>query len=99
MKFMIRGRQAGKTHESILHAARTGAYIVCADRERAKHIHRMAMDMRVRIPPPITFDDLMNHRFFGRRIPGFIYEDAEALLQLLACGVPVELVTATGESV
>lgn len=99
MQFMIRGRQEGKTTEAIRLAAADFLYIVCADLDRVQHVQRMAQEMGLSIPFPLTFDEFVGARFYGRGITGFVIEDAETLLQRLAGVTPVRLVTATGESV
>lgn len=89
MKFIIGARGAGKTTALVEKAAKEHLYIVCRDRARADDVFRGALSEGFNIPNPITFDDLICGRFHGKGIRGFLIDDVDALLQLVARGVPV----------
>ena len=57
---MIAGgrRGCGKTTELIKLASVKRLYIVCASRERACHVERLASHMGLKIPFPISVDEL-----------------------------------------
>ncbi|WP_312286695.1 hypothetical protein [Terrisporobacter sp.] len=58
MKILNLDRGKGKTTELIKVSNEKWIYIVCADRKRAENISRMAMEMSLNIPFPITVNEL-----------------------------------------
>lgn len=57
MTIYIAGRQTGKTVFLIQQSARTGAVIVAPTCQMVGYIDRMARDLGLQIPPPITVAD------------------------------------------
>ena len=57
MTVYIAGRQTGKTVFLIQQSARTGAVIVAPTYQMVGYIDRMARDLGLQIPPPITVAD------------------------------------------
>jgi len=92
------GRGIGKTTRCIQQAAETDAYIVCHTRKMAHEV--MVLAGRTGYPDirfPITYREFFTGQFCGRGCKGFILDDLDHALQASARGVPIELVTWTGE--
>lgn len=58
MKTIIGDRQTGKTTELIKMAAENNKYILVPDRQRALFLSKMAQDMGLHIPFPITLSEV-----------------------------------------
>lgn len=58
-KKIMTGIRNGKTTELIKISSETGKYIVCADRDRAWFIARIARDLRLKIPHPVTIREFV----------------------------------------
>jgi len=96
MEILHLPRRAGKTTRAIIKAADEGLYIVCDTPAEATRVFQQAKEMGLNIPFPITTDDLLQRRFHGRGIRGLIIDNAEQLLQRIAYGVEVRMITLTG---
>ncbi len=78
---IIGGRRAcGKTTELIKQSNKEQLYIVCADRNRLNFISRMAREMELEIPFPITVDELPLR---SPHIKEVLVDDVEAVLYQL----------------
>jgi hypothetical protein len=87
-------RNSGKTRRCIERAAKTWSYIVCASHQRAHAIAKMATQLGLDIPFPITFDDFLRGRFNGTgNIKGFVIDDLHELLSSCSKGVPIDSVS------
>ena len=98
MKILLSGMRCGKTTEAIKLSAKKFAYIVCMNMEEVDRVSRMARDMGLDIPQPITFFDLIQRRYYGEGIKGFIIDNADVLLQRLCENVPLLAITLTKEN-
>lgn len=75
---MLRG--GGKTTLAIEESARTGAVIACMTQDICNKVERAAKEMGLSIPKPISHECLLSGRCWtGRRISGFIIDDADNL--------------------
>lgn len=81
-------RRTGRTTAMIRTAAESFAYIVCPDRRQVQHIQRMAQEMGVDILFPITWDDFVNGRYYGRGVRGFVIDNLDLCIQSMT-HVPV----------
>lgn len=59
MKIICSGRRSGKTTKIIMESARTGHYILVSNKTQARYTFKMARDMDLNIPFPITIEELM----------------------------------------
>lgn len=92
MKILCGERQSGKTTALIKQSAETGFYIVCIHRQEALRVARMADELKLFIPFPLTFDEFLNHRYNGRGVKGLLIDESLQLLQSLTY-VPVHTIT------
>lgn len=90
------GRACGKTTELIRLASAKHLYIVCADSERAHHISKMANELDLDIPYPITVRELPLRD--KRNFEQVLVDDAEYVLHQLI-GRPVLYMTTSKELV
>jgi hypothetical protein len=97
MNIICRGRRTGKTIEIIKASARTWNYIVCHDLSECQRIAKIACDMNLDIPFPITFDEFIGGRFCGRNMKGLIIDNADMLLNKMARGTSVKCITLESE--
>ena len=93
MKIYNLDRGEGKTTKAIEQAHKTGAYIICKNREEAVRTMRMAEENGLNIRFPITFDEFLGTRMRGSLVKNVIIEDAERLFLSLFQGLEVEMVT------
>lgn len=94
MKIIIKGRGEGKTTELIKESAKTGKYILTADRERVCHIDKMAKSMGLHIPFPITVEEAMRYRFRDSFIKSILIDDADDVLKMIF-QVEIDIITLT----
>lgn len=97
---IARPRKTGKTHDLVKLAAEKQYVIVAPNVDMIDYIQEIAVKLNVEIPPPITFSRFLSasHRgiseftgahYRGRRIEGFLIDNAECLLQRIAGTIPV----------
>ena len=92
MKIIFRPRQSGKTQELIKESSKEWSYIVCHSREEAKRISRIAMEMSLNIPFPITFDEFLGHKYHSKGIKSFLIDNVEWILEQLT-DIPIRTIT------
>lgn len=80
---------SGKTTKLIEVADRYFCYLVVRDRRTVFEIERKARKEGKDIPMPLTYDEFINRKFYGKGILCFVIDDVEALLQYMARGVGV----------
>lgn len=83
MKVIIGERATGKTTELIKEAADTGYYIVCNSPRDCYRIQDQAKQMGLNIPFPITHQEFVDQRFYGKGVKGVLIDDVERLLQTI----------------
>ena len=94
MEVIHKGRGEGKTTELIKMSAETGKYILTPCLLGAQNIQRMAQEMKLTIPFPITVGEVKQHGFRGSFIKSILIDDADIVLQQLL-GVKVDAITVT----
>ena len=94
MRIIELGRGAGKTYQLVTMAAENKGYIVCRDRVAAEMIFQQAMDRKLDIKFPITFEEFANGGYRSRGIREFMIDDVDILLEHLS-GVPISYCTFT----
>ena len=96
MKVIFQPRHTGKTTKLIMESHDKWFYIVCIDRKMADWTFDYARKLGVDIPNPITFEDLLQGRFYPRGIKGFLIDDfdvmIESFLRRITRGVSVETI-------
>ena len=97
MKIIHRARQMGKTTEIIKIAADTFSYIVCLNHREADRIAKLAKEMKLDIPLPISFDEFKRNNYYFPGIKGFVFDNTDLFLQNLAYPVPVWAASFTDE--
>lgn len=97
MKIIHRARKTGKTTDLIKMAAETGDYIVTRNHQSARDITDMAAKMGLEILFPITYTEFAERRFLGKRIKGFLIDDADEFLHYFTYNIPIDAITISGE--
>lgn len=87
-------RGHGKTTQLIKKSAKSGDYIVCHNQYEAKIISGMAKKLELDIPFPITYQDLIEKRYYGKNISSFLIDNADLFLQKLT-DVTINAITIT----
>ena len=85
-KIILKPRQTGRTTELIKMAAEHNLYIVTTDRNRALFIDKMAKDLGLKIPFPITVRELPIHpvmRHGCSFVNEVLVDDADQVLECL----------------
>jgi hypothetical protein len=95
MNLIIGGRQTGKTTALIKSAHDQRAYIVCPNERMKRSVAKMAQDMEITIPYPVSMAELPFHTPFVRSV---MVDEGQLLLQELI-GKPVEAMTLCADSV
>lgn len=94
MKIYRRDRQRGKTTKLIHESHDTWTYIICANRQRAEHISKLAMKLNIDIPYPITVNELPIKSPFIEKV---LIDDVEDVLfsiigkQIITCTTSCEI--------
>lgn len=97
MQIILRPRGAGKTTEIVKWCVEKGGYIVCKDLEECYRVAKIAKEAGYSIPFPISFDEFLSKPSYGRNIQQFLIDDADLLLQRLARGAVVCVISLTQE--
>ena len=97
MKVIAKGRQQGKTTEAIKLAARHHCYIICLDRQQVQYVARLARELNLNIPFPLTWQEFVDKRYYGQNINGFVIDNINQCLQSMT-NVKIEAITVESES-
>lgn len=92
MKIIVRGRRAGKTYDIIKQASEENLYIICANQAQVRGIADQARDLGFVIPFPMTWNEFVTQKYYGRNINGFVIDNLDMCLQSMT---PVEIKTVT----
>lgn len=83
-------RQQGKTRKLIEHCHKDKySIIVCPNREMCRQTYRIADELNMPIPMPITFDEFVNHEYCEKWINNFYFDELQMSLQNYARGVNI----------
>lgn len=97
MKIDRRDKAKGKTTDLIMRSEKTGYTILCADHLRKTHIEKVAKDLNVTIPTPMTVLDSKRPDFrLLLQSDKILIDDVETVL-VKTIGVPVDVVTTSSE--
>ena len=80
MRYIIKGRQQGKTHKLIIASEVTGYPIMLPDEKRKHFIKDMAKEMGCDIPEPISYEHYMRYGG-GSSIENILIDDAESIIE------------------
>ncbi len=97
MKIIYRGRQTGKTAELIKMSAETHNHIVCFTKREAQNTFNLAMKMGLRIPFPMTFENLKNGSYHARGIKGILIDNVDLIIPSMCPDLPVNAITLTSD--
>jgi hypothetical protein len=90
-KLIIDDRQTGRSTKLIKECSKYRyAIIVCPTHIRAKILFDYAKDIGYPIPLPISFEEFVEGRFFGRNIDAFFFDDLDESIRQMAHCVPVK---------
>lgn len=95
MKIIYEKRGTGKTSKLIQMSHDMNTYILTVNQKRAALIAKMAHEMGIAIPYPVTVDDYMRCRFRGSFIKDILIDDADDVLKQIFHTVNIEAITMT----
>lgn len=98
MDIIIGKRGYGKTTKLIRRSAEENIYILTTDGLRAKRIAKMAKEMGLDIPYPVTVNEyFLDDRFKGSSIrrDGLLIDDADDVFKTIFAGIPIKEITIT----
>lgn len=98
MEIICRARQQGKTTDLIKIAAKHFSYIICCSRPEAHRIFKLALNMGLDIPFPITISEFLDRQFYAKGIKSFAIDEVGFLLDRLAQGINISAITLTDET-
>ena len=89
----------GRTTKLLNIAAETNSYIVCHTWEECERLAYLAKETGLDIPRPITMYAFIRGQFDPHGDQGFVVDDVETLLQILAKGLKVHAASFGGVEV
>lgn len=90
------GRCSGRTAMLIKMSAATGKYILCRNRQEARHIADMANEMKLYIPYPVTVEEYFkSDKFTGSfiRRDGLLIDNVDLVVKEIFKGIDIHAVT------
>lgn len=98
-QLIVGGRRSGKTSLLLRESAKTGIYILVANRQRALELSKQAKDLGYNIPFPITLEEYFaSNRFVGNRFireKGIFMDDADDIFGTIFSTVDIKAATIT----
>lgn len=96
MLIIASGRKTSRTTQLIEMSAEAEQqgkvnYIIVANPEQAYSVAKKAKELNLNIGFPITYDEFLNHKYFGKNIDHFLIDNADHLLQKLT-SVPIKAI-------
>jgi len=86
MNIVMKARGKGKTEALIDYAAKHGYYIVVRDGSAVREVAARASTKKLRIPFPLTYNEVINGHFNTRGVKGLCIDDADEFLQRVCKG-------------
>lgn len=99
MKVFQMPRGCGKTTLIIKECHRNGGVILCHHNEERDRIVEIAKSLKCDIEKPLTFDDILNRRYFGKKIDSFYIDNADMLLQQIVGPYTIRTITISQDEV
>lgn len=93
MKIIFKPLRTGKTTELIRLSEEKGFYIVCFNRQEALRVASNAKYHGFKIPFPMTYDDLLEKRYYGKGIKGILIDNADIFLDYIAGDLQLGAIT------
>ena len=87
----------GKTVELIKMADNYNGYIITMNQNSCDDIIELAKKHKCRINFPLTYEDLISGRFYGKGVNKFYIDNADYLIQYLAKGISIAAITLNKE--
>ena len=85
MEIIMKCLAGGKTTRLIEMCHKdNGSYMVCINRRTADVVFKRAIEIGMRIPLPITFDDLLKGNYDGKNITGLYIDNLDILIEVIA---------------
>ena len=98
-KLIIASRGTGKTELLINECSKHKyAIIVCPNARMCDYTYKMAADMGIKIPKPITFNDFVKGNFDSAHIDNFFFDELQLSLSNMSGGVPIDTVVIGSET-
>ena len=97
MKVILKKRHEGKTTELVKMSAETHTYILTLNRKRVEEICRVADELGLHIPYPVTLEEYYRTKFRGSFITEILIDDADDILREIFNDVKINVVTMTQE--
>lgn len=88
-------RGAGKTTKLIQMSHDTWTYILVANPKRQGVVAKMARDLKIDIPYPVTVDDYLRCKFQGSYIRKILIDDADDILKAFFPNIEITAITMT----
>jgi hypothetical protein len=92
MKVVIGSPRMGKTEGLIHQSSLTGFYIVTHSIAEVQRVARRAKELDLKIPFPLTFEELLNHEYYGKGVKGVLLDNVDLLLKRICRGVAVDTI-------
>ncbi|WP_424245912.1 hypothetical protein Dip510_000845 [Elusimicrobium posterum] len=99
MKIFTGSRGSGKTTEMLKALPKKGyGYIVVPNERFAREIVLEADELGIKINFPLTFNEFLNKRYYGKNIDWLVIDDVDALLSYIThSGVSIYAIALNGE--
>ena len=78
-------------------SSKTKAHIVCPSKADAKRMLNQANEWNLDIPEPLTIWDILDGKHFGKRITGYLIDDADRILSYMCKDAPILAISLTKE--
>jgi len=96
MRIIVKPMRAGKTYEAIKHCAKHGGYMVCINDNEAARVAKLAKQMGLKIPYPLTFREAMNKSYYAAGVRKLHIDNADMFIQHFFSDVKIESITING---
>ena len=95
MEIIYESRGCGKTTRLIEEAKKLPGYnlIVCIHRQEALRVWGCIKKLGYKLPMPITYDEFIGRKYYGKNINAFLMDNADMFLQQLARNVKIHAIT------
>ena len=85
----------GKTTKLIKKSAEKGFTIVCVTIEEAKSVDKMACELGLKIPFPLTYKKFAEKNYNSCAVKNVLIDNADMWLQYIAGSTKIEMITLT----
>ena len=92
-KIIVDGRCTGKKTKAIIESAKTGYPILAFDRRMANYIVSQADDIGIKIPTPLTLQQVRNGRLDGHKREDRLIVDEGLMILEQMLGMSIHMIT------